>query len=124
MHSQPDLFLPTPTAPRSPLAVTAHCALTAKRPESAPFQQHSATSRAAAIEISKKLNPLQLAVLAFVVQRGALGATDEEIQNGLTMNPSTQRPRRIELERKGLVADSGTTRKTKAGRPAVVWVVR
>ena len=89
-----------------------------------PFQRHSATSRAAAAKIADRLNPLQIAVLQFIVQRGALGATDEEIQAGCTMNPNTERPRRIELAAKGLIADSGTTRKTRSGRAAVVWVVR
>jgi hypothetical protein len=47
--------------------------------------------------------------------------TDEEMQVRLEMNPSTQRPRRIELVGMGLVVDSGTTRKTRSGRSAVAW---
>jgi hypothetical protein len=42
------------------------------------------------------------------------------MQLALGMNPSTQRPRRIELERRGLVVKDGT-RKTSSGRMAVVW---
>jgi hypothetical protein len=39
----------------------------------------------------------------------------------LGMNPSTQRPRRIELCQRNLIVDSGTTRLTTSGRKAVVW---
>jgi hypothetical protein len=38
------------------------------------------------------------------------------------MNPSTQRPRRIELMQVRLVKNSGRTRLSRAGRPASVWV--
>jgi hypothetical protein len=62
-------------------------------------------------------------VLTFLVCRADYGATDEEIQFVVGMNPSTQRPRRIELVRMGLVRDSGTTRLTRAGRKATVWVI-
>jgi transcription initiation factor IIE alpha subunit len=69
---------------------------------------------------SESLNSLQRSVLAFLRERGAHGATDEEIAAGLEMNPSTQRPRRIELVRRGLVVEAGT-RKTKSGRFATAW---
>jgi hypothetical protein len=48
------------------------------------------------------------------------GLTDEEQQRLLEMNPSTQRPRRIELARRGLVVTCGT-RRTASGRNADVW---
>jgi DNA-binding IclR family transcriptional regulator len=48
------------------------------------------------------------------------GLTDEEMQRRLGMNPSTQRPRRIELARRGMVVEAGT-RKTASGRNASVW---
>jgi DNA-binding IclR family transcriptional regulator len=50
------------------------------------------------------------------------GLTDEEVQRRLDMNPSTQRPRRIELARRGLVVEAGT-RRTASGRMATVWRV-
>src|SRR5690606_26494940 len=37
------------------------------------------------------------------------------------MNANTERPRRIELQRAGLVLDSGTVRPTSTGQDAVVW---
>lgn len=43
------------------------------------------------------------------------------MQTSIPMNPSTQRPRRIELQAMGLVSDTGRTRETRAGRNAVVW---
>lgn len=57
-------------------------------------------------------------------RRGEQGATDHELQTALRMNPSTVRPRRVELVERQLVIDSGRRRPTKSGRLAVVWVVR
>lgn len=88
-----------------------------------PYQKHSETSRAAAEAIKPGLNALQQKVLNIIRLEPSWGATDEEIQMMANMNPSTQRPRRIELMNKGLIRDSGKTRATKSGRRAVVWVV-
>jgi len=55
---------------------------------------------------------------------GDYGWTDEELQIQLTWNPSTERPRRIELMDYGFVYDSGRTRRTHSNRKAVVWVYR
>lgn len=49
------------------------------------------------------------------------GATDEELSTALQMNPSSCRPRRVELVARNLVTDSGKTRKTVSGRSAIVW---
>lgn len=89
---------------------------------SPPAQLHSDTSRAARDAIEPRAATLRRAVLEFIRGRGSDGATDEECQDGLGMNPSTQRPRRVELVMTGLVADSGRTRKTKSNRNATVWV--
>lgn len=86
----------------------------------APFQDHSKTSRAAANAVAYCLGALQSAVLEYITSCGANGATDEEIQSALSLNPSTQRPRRIELVRKGLVVAHGE-RKTRSNRAATVW---
>jgi hypothetical protein len=89
----------------------------------APSVRGSATSAAAADSIGPKtLNALQVKVLRFLETCGAFGATDEEMQLALGMNPSTQRPRRIELARRGLVVKCGT-RRTASGRNADVWRV-
>lgn len=88
----------------------------------APAQAHSATSLAAALDVEPKAGTLRGAVLAHLRACGAHGATDESIQLALAMNPSTQRPRRIELVKANLVYDSGQTRKTISGHPATVWL--
>ena len=91
--------------------------------DGAPFQAHSATSREAAEQIEGDAGTLRQHVLKFLQQCGKLGATDEEIQRALKMNPSTERPRRIELRKGGLVVDSGRYRLTRSKRRATVWVV-
>jgi hypothetical protein len=89
-----------------------------------PAQRHSATSRAAAREIGATAGTLRARVLGHLIECGRLGATDEEMQTALDMNPSTQRPRRIELVAAGLVYDTTATRATRSGRRAAVWRAR
>ena len=86
-----------------------------------PAQPRSPTSVRAAESIAPTAGTLRAEVLAYIAGRGVEGATDEEVQVGLGMNPSTQRPRRVELVNKGKVVDSGQTRATRSGRQAVVW---
>lgn len=87
----------------------------------APSVAGSATSAAAADALAPAtLNAMQRRVLAYLEQHGP--STDEEIAAGLGMNPSTERPRRIELARRGLVVEAGE-RKTASGRKATVWRV-
>lgn len=86
----------------------------------APSVRGSITSAAAADSLDgKTLNALQRRVLEFIAWRDS-GATDEEIADELGMNPSTVRPRRIELARRGLIVEAGT-RRTRSGRMATVW---
>lgn len=87
-----------------------------------PFQRHSATSRGAAVQIAPALNRLQSKVYGFIYNCGVTGATDEEIQTALAMNPSTQRPRRIELLEMKLISVATGTRKTRSNRQANVWI--
>jgi len=87
----------------------------------APAVQTSRTSMQAADSLTPAtLNAMQRRVYEFLLDRGAAGATDEEMQNGLPMPASTQRPRRVELARKGLIVEAGT-RRTASGRMAAVW---
>lgn len=86
----------------------------------APAVQSSRTSMAAADSVTpERMNALQRAVYALLASEPQ-GLTDEQIQTRLGMNPSTERPRRIELARRGLVIEAGT-RKTASGRNASVW---
>lgn len=86
-----------------------------------PAQRHSRTSIAAAKSIKKALAPLQARVIGYL-RECAAGATDEQMATALNMQGNTLRPRRIELQERGFIRDSGLTLKTKAGRSAVVWI--
>lgn len=78
------------------------------------------TSVAAAEAMTRPAAKLRQALLEFI-RKSFIGSTDEEAQLCLGMNPSTQRPRRVELVTMGLVRDSGRTRPTRSGRKAIVW---
>ena len=90
--------------------------------QSVPYVRGSETSEQAATEALPSAATLREQVYNYINENG--GATDEEIQLALDMNPSTERPRRIELVRAGRVYNSELTRKTRAGRHAAVWIVR
>jgi transcription initiation factor IIE alpha subunit len=83
-------------------------------------QEHSETSVAAAEAVGSSAATLRGLVLSYIRIRGEEGATDEEIAIALDMNPSTARPRRVELERAGLIKKSGH-RPNRSGRLATVW---
>ncbi|MDF1551957.1 MAG: hypothetical protein P1P84_02790 [Deferrisomatales bacterium] len=85
-------------------------------------QEHSDTSRAAAVAIEVNAGTLRAAVLDYIRAVGPSGATDEEIQNRLAMRANTERPRRVELVEGGYVADSGRRRAGSSGYMATVWV--
>jgi hypothetical protein len=88
----------------------------------APSVNGSITSAKAADSLGPAtLSAMQRRVLELLAATPD-GLTDEEQQRLLGMNPSTQRPRRIELARRGLVVEAGT-RRTASGRMAVVWRV-
>ena len=84
-------------------------------------RDHPQTSRDAADSVAESAASMRGRLLTWLRCRGTAGATDEEMQVGLAMNPSTQRPRRGELVEKGLVVDSGETYPTTSGRRAIVW---
>ena len=85
-------------------------------------QEHSETSKAAARLIGEVRATLRNRMLAAIRATGSNGMTDEAVTECLGMNPSTERPRRIELVRMGLLIDSGKTRPTRAGRDSTVWI--
>lgn len=86
-----------------------------------PHQRHSAPSREAASKVKKDAKTLRQMVLEYLEGCGSRGATDDEIQEALSMEGSTERPRRVELQRLGYVIDSGRLRKTRSNRSATVW---
>lgn len=79
------------------------------------------TQRLTALIAYPRTGTARRGVLEYLVSRGEFGATDEEIQDALAMNPSTERPRRVELVEGGWVHDGGARRLTSSGSPAVVW---
>jgi hypothetical protein len=81
------------------------------------------TTITAGIAIRPKAMKLRGQVFVYILNCGRHGATLEEISLGLRMQLQTVCPRRQELEKKGLLVDSGFRRLTKAGRPAIVWIV-
>lgn len=88
-----------------------------------PAIRSSATSRAAAKAIAPKAPSLRERVFDCIAAQGSHGATDLEVQAALGMDPSTQRPRRIELVKAGRIRKTDRTRKTPAGRAAAVYEV-
>ena len=89
-----------------------------------PFQQHSDTSRAAAEAFQPRAETELWRVWSLFKTRheaGQGGLTDEEVQAHLEMGSSTERPRRIDLVRRGILRDSTARRPTSSGRAAVVW---
>ena len=87
-----------------------------------PYQSHSATSAEAAERAEPTAKRDRASILTMLrVEFPNYGQTDEEMQDWLPMNPSTQRPRRGELVKAGLVEDSGEKRRTRSGRWATVW---
>jgi len=87
-----------------------------------PYVAGSETSKRAADGIRPQVQHDRGRVLAYLQAFGP--CTDQELQDALDLDPSTERPRRVELVTAGLVYDSGRTRPTKSGRPAVLWIAR
>lgn len=79
------------------------------------------TSREAAQAIQSRMNRLQELVLRAITNAGMRGKTDLELEHDLELIGSTVRPRRRELELKGLIVDSGLRRLTPSSRRSIVW---
>jgi hypothetical protein len=89
---------------------------------SAPSQAHSTTSQEAATSILIHSKSIRAKVWKYLVNKDTTGATDQQIQIDLRLDPSTERPRRRELVLQGFVKDSGFTKKTRSGHNATIWV--
>lgn len=88
-----------------------------------PAHNGTAISRLAAEQL-EGVDALRKKVLDYIASCGERGSTDEECQLALPINPSTQRPRRVELARQGRIVLADFTRLTKAGRKAQCWIAR
>ncbi len=82
---------------------------------------HPETARVAAVTAIPNTGTQRRRVYDYICRMGAVGATDDEIQVALDMNPSTQRPRRVELWEGGHITKTERTRMTRGGRQAIVW---
>ena len=86
--------------------------------EQSLFVAGSLTSWEAAEAIKPVKPSLRKLVYSWLEEYGP--ATDREMQEGLEMDGSTQRPRRVELHRKGLVRVIGRVKQPN-GRWATLW---
>ena len=79
---------------------------------------HPDTSKAAALAVMPKVGTARQRVLFAIHEKRS---TDEEIADRLGMNPSTERPCRVELQEMGWIEPSGDVRRTRSGSAAIVW---
>ena len=84
----------------------------------APYVATSPTSKAAAEEIEPQVVNLKERVFDEI--KCCQPCTDEMISEHTGLNPSTARPRRVELVRAGRVVQVGEG-KTSSGRRAALW---
>lgn len=118
MTEQPSIDFGSDFEPRRPL--TKRELLDRSTRRMPPHQRHSSASKDAARDIKKARGPLHVRILD-LLNRHPAGLTDEQIQEMEELNPSTQRPRRIELLAAGMIEPAPETRKTRSGRSATVW---
>lgn len=86
-----------------------------------PPSVHTATSREAATRIAPHTITLRQMVYDLIESDGPI--CDEQIANQLELNPSTARPRRVELVKAGLIRPALSTVRTSSGRNAIAWEV-
>jgi hypothetical protein len=89
----------------------------------APYQRHSATSKAAARGLTPSKVDQDRQSILFALQLYPDGLTDDGLQQITHLPGDSERPRRISLQKDGLIRDSGRKERTRSGKSAVVWVV-
>lgn len=80
------------------------------------------TSQAAAEGVLVRSGTQRHHLLRNLALRGDAGATDDELAGLARLDLNSVRPRRLELVEAGYVMDSGDTRDSARGNPAVVWL--
>lgn len=88
-----------------------------------PFARGSDTSRDAAEDAGTHAAQDRGRILAFIGQRGTLGATADEILAALRFAHQTAASRVSDLKREGLIVDTGQRRRTRAGNKAAVYTL-
>lgn len=89
-----------------------------------PPHQDTDTSIDAAKSMVPHTGRLQAMVLNYITEKGAHGATDEEIWIALRMEKNSINPRRIELEKMGLIIRTDERRFNRSGRKAIVFKLK
>lgn len=79
------------------------------------------TSREAADMLDA--SPLDLAVVAALRSFGPAGATAEQIAEQSGIDKQSVTPRLAPLAERKIVKDSGTRRRNRSGRRAIVWIL-
>mgnify|MGYP001066131630 CR=1 FL=1 len=80
------------------------------------------TERAAARRVSPQTASQRSRVLAVIAEAGTEGLTDDEGETATGLRPQSYTPRRGELAKSNVIADSGRRRPTGSGALAIVWV--
>ena len=93
-------------------------------PPATPYARSSDTSMEAAVEIEPHAGTLLEKVLTEIRRSGVIGRTDDEIEEQLGLRHQTASARRNDLAGRGIIVDSGRTRRTSSGRKATVWVAK
>ena len=87
------------------------------------FQKGSDTSREAARTVAEDAPTKRAEVYGYILARDRAGATDAEIERGLSMLRQSVCGRRNELVTLGMIRDSGRRRTSPhTGRRCAVWV--
>ncbi len=87
-----------------------------------PYVKGSETSQEAAESMKQHAPTLRHRVYFYILERGAHGATDSEVEAALDLKHQTASARRRELEIMGAVYRSNIKRLTSSGRRAGVYV--
>jgi hypothetical protein len=88
----------------------------------APGHRNVETSIAAADAVALKLGRLQRMAEAAIREAGQRGLTADELAAELNLDRWSIQPRTSELNRRGLIRDSGYHRLNATGRCAIVWI--
>ncbi len=89
---------------------------------SLPFAKNRPTSKAAAKGAAKNAATVREQIRSYITKRGDKGATCDEIETKLQLTHQSASARVYDLKAQGLIVASGTTRATRSGRQATVYV--
>lgn len=87
-----------------------------------PYAKGSRTSKDAAASVVARAPTMRNTILGLIAER-SFGLTGDEIEVLTGFPHQTVGPRLLELREERRIGDSGTTRQTRSGRFAVVWVL-